>query len=77
MSLKSIPNKTHRKAVLLVTEVGRVSVEVTVTAVKFADIRGVYVLSGTPKERIVTSINEITIVSAVTYREGVKTAAVV
>ena len=73
-----IPNKTHRKAVLLET-VG-VPVQVHVDVVQEAGpcvICRVLFLSGTPKESIDTLIGERTIVETVTLRESIKTTAVV
>jgi len=70
-----IPNKTHRKAVLLVIVV---PVEATVKVVQEAVPCVICtVLSGTPKDCIATLVGERTIGVTVTLRESIKTAAVI
>ena len=70
-----IPNKTHRKAVLLAVEVPE---KVTGSAEQAAVPRVIWiVLSGTPKDCNATLIDERTIEETVTLREGVKTTVVV
>ena len=70
-----IPDKTHRKAVLLEADERE---QVTVTVVQVAvPCANCTVLRGTPKDCTVTLIVERTITTTVTLREGVKAAAVV
>lgn len=70
-----IPDKTHRKAESLETEV---PAQVTVIAVQAAAPRVIGVaLTGPPKDRTATLTIERTIAVTVTLREGIKAAAVV
>lgn len=70
-----IPDKTHRKAVVLAAVVPEQVTAIVIQGAEPSVIRTE--LSRTPKDCIETRIDERTIEVTVTLREGIKAAAVV